>query len=129
MICSAGTGKLTGEPTFVDTYLATEKIQLNAIPQAPVLTLPEKSQVNLGDTVAFRWNPVKDKDDGKLTYQHCVWPAGEKPTFKHCRELDGAAEGTTVSGLKSGQAYFWKVVVDDGQGGTVESELRRFATK
>jgi len=120
---------VTGEPTFVNTYLATEKIQANSIPQAPVLTLPEKSQVNLGETVAFRWNLAKDKDNGKLTYQHCVWPASEKPTFKHCRELDGAAVGTTVSGLKAGQPYFWKVVVDDGQGGTVESELRRFATK
>jgi len=120
---------VTGEAGFADAYLASEKIQLNSIPQAPVLTLPEKSQVNLGETVAFNWKPSKDKDDGKLTYMHCIWPAREKPTFRHCKELESAAEGTTVSGLKSGEAYFWKVVVDDGQGGTVESELRRFAVK
>jgi hypothetical protein len=120
---------VTGEAGFANTYLATEKIQLNAIPEAPVLTLPDKSQVNLGETVAFNWKPVKDKDDGKLTYLHCIWLANEKPTFKHCKELGSAVEGTTVSGLKAGQAYFWKVVVDDGQGGTVESELRRFATR
>jgi hypothetical protein len=120
---------VTGEVGFADTYLATEKIQLNAIPEAPVLTLPDKSQVNLGETVAFGWKPVKDKDDGKLTYMHCIWLASEKPTFRHCKELGSSAEGTTVSGLKAGQAYFWKVIVDDGQGGTVESELRRFATR
>ena len=120
---------VTGEAGFAATYVATEKIQLNAIPDAPVLTLPEKSQVNLGETVAFNWKPARDRDDGKLTYMHCVWMPHEKPTFKHCKELGATAEGTTVSGLKSGQAYFWKVVVDDGQGGTVESELRRFATK
>jgi len=31
--------------------------------------------------------------------------------------------------LDPGKAYFWKVVVQDGQGGTSESEMRRFATK
>lgn len=31
----------------------------------------------------------------------------------------------TVSGLKPGEAYFWKVIVEDGKGGTVESETRR----
>ena len=31
--------------------------------------------------------------------------------------------------LDSGKAYFWKVVVEDGQGGTSESEMRRFATR
>ena len=31
----------------------------------------------------------------------------------------------TLSGLKPGEAYFWKVIVEDGKGGTVESETRR----
>jgi Divergent InlB B-repeat domain len=120
---------LTGDAVFAQTYVATERIQRNAIPGAPLLTLPQKSQVDLGDSVSFAWQPVKDKDNGKLTYQHCVWPAGDKQTFNHCKELGPQAESTVVAGLKSGQAYFWKVVVDDGQGGTVESETRRFATK
>jgi hypothetical protein len=33
---------------------------------------------------------------------------------------------SAVAGLESGKAYFWKVIVEDGQGGTNESELRRF---
>ena len=32
----------------------------------------------------------------------------------------------TVSELESGKAYFWKVIAEDGKGGTVESETRRF---
>jgi len=120
---------ITGDAGFAKTYLATERIQRNAIPTAPALVLPEKSQVGLSDSVAFAWKLVNDKDDGKLTYLHCVWPAGEKQTFRHCRELGAQAERTEVSGLKGAQPYFWKVVVDDGQGGTVESETRRFATK
>jgi hypothetical protein len=34
-----------------------------------------------------------------------------------------------VMGLESGKAYFWKVIVEDGQGGTNESEMRRFHVK
>lgn len=35
----------------------------------------------------------------------------------------------TVSELESGKAYFWKVIAEDGKGGTVESETRRFEIK
>jgi hypothetical protein len=35
----------------------------------------------------------------------------------------------TVSGLESGKAYYWKVIAEDGKGGTVESETRRFQIK
>jgi hypothetical protein len=31
----------------------------------------------------------------------------------------------TVTNLKPGEAYFWKVIVEDANGGTVESETRR----
>ncbi len=35
----------------------------------------------------------------------------------------------SVSGLKQGTAYYWKVVVDDNNDGTVESEVRSFTTQ
>ena len=35
----------------------------------------------------------------------------------------------TVSGLEPGKHYYWKVIAEDGKGGTVESETRRFTTK
>jgi hypothetical protein len=31
-----------------------------------------------------------------------------------------------ASTLQTGKAYYWKVIVEDGKGGTVESETRRF---
>ena len=46
--------------------------------------------------------------------------------FYFCRPRDMFR---SVSALQPGQAYYWKVVVDDGKGGTVESETRRFAVK
>lgn len=33
------------------------------------------------------------------------------------------------TGLKPGTSYYWKVIAQDGKGGTVSSELRRFAVK
>lgn len=35
----------------------------------------------------------------------------------------------TVSSLESGKAYYWKVIAEDGKGGTTESETRRFEIK
>jgi hypothetical protein len=35
----------------------------------------------------------------------------------------------TVSELESGKAYFWKVIAEDGKGGSTESETRRFTVK
>ncbi|HEY3028043.1 MAG TPA: hypothetical protein VGJ55_17980 [Pyrinomonadaceae bacterium] len=43
----------------------------------------------------------------------------------YCR---GSNASRTVQ-LQPGKAYFWKVIVEDGKGGTVESETRRFAVK
>jgi len=35
----------------------------------------------------------------------------------------------TVSGLAPGTPYFWKVVADDGKGGTSTSETRSYTTQ
>jgi hypothetical protein len=35
----------------------------------------------------------------------------------------------TVTELESGKAYYWKIIAEDGKGGTVESRTRRFETK
>jgi hypothetical protein len=43
----------------------------------------------------------------------------------YCR---GSNTSKTVQ-LQPGKAYFWKVIAEDGKGGTVESETRRFAVK
>jgi hypothetical protein len=87
---------------------------------------PEAFADDVGENVDFSWKRTSDKDQGKLTYMHCLWAQGEKLTASHCKDLDGAAESTTASGLKPGTFYYWKVVVDDSQGATVDSETRRF---
>jgi mono/diheme cytochrome c family protein len=125
---------VTGEPGFAETYVRTEKIQLNNMPAAPVLAFPENNKTGLGRELRFGWNPTKDVDAERLTYLQCVWEAGETFTVDHCRPLSSQEQSSgllsrTVSGLRSGKAYFWKVIVQDDNNGTVESETWRFATK
>jgi hypothetical protein len=116
---------VTGEPTFANTYIDNEKWLSNIAPTAPTLGYPDNNKVGLPSSFTFSWKPASDKDQDKLTYMHCVWAAGETPTFNHCVP----AESEITRKLESRKSYFWKVVVNDGRGGTTESETRRFATK
>lgn len=44
-------------------------------------------------------------------------------------QTSSAQLAKTVPGLESGKSYYWKVIAEDGKGGTVESETRRFTIK
>ncbi len=116
---------VTGEPTFANTYVENEKWLSNIKPTAPLLAYPGNNKTGLPADITFSWKPASDKDQDKLSYMHCVWAAGETPTFNHCVP----AESGITRKLDSRKSYFWKVVVNDGRGGTTESETRRFATK
>jgi preprotein translocase subunit YajC len=51
-------------------------------------------------------------------------------TFYIRRTSTGSeAISKTLSGLKPGKEYFWKVIAEDGKGGLSESETFRFKTK
>jgi len=45
------------------------------------------------------------------------------------KRTSSEALAKSVSGLQSGKSYYWKVIAEDGKGGTVESETRRFGIK
>lgn len=120
---------LTGDFQFADTYVAAETFHLNSRPKRVTLGKPEQFATDLGETVDFNWKRTTDKDDGRLTYMHCLWAQGEPFTQKHCKDMSGESESTSASGLVPGKFYYWRVVVDDGQGATVDSETRRFQVR
>lgn len=125
---------VTGEPKFAETYKRSEMIQRDRLPAAPVLAFPEDNKTGVGPEVSFGWKPSINKDSKRLTYLQCVWEAGTTFTFDDCQPLPAqkAGAGTmtrAVSGLRGGREYFWKVIVQDDNSGTVESETWRFATK
>jgi hypothetical protein len=121
--------RVTGEPAFAKAYLLTEEINRNRIPEAPVLEYPKNNERGSGEAMKFAWNLTKDPDGDVVTYRHCVWAAGEKPTFNDCDAATAERTSQTVAKFKSGQVYFWKVIAEDGKGGSVESETRRFTIK
>jgi hypothetical protein len=117
---------LMGDTKVAAIYLTTEKVEGNLRPKPVTLGRPEAFATDVRDSVDFSWTGTTDKDGGKLTYMHCLWPQGARFTLKYCSDLGSEAQGTTASGLTPGTFYYWKVIVDDGQGATVQSETRRF---
>jgi hypothetical protein len=101
-------------------------MELNARPERVELGKPVAFDTKVEPSVTFNWKRTSDKDDGKLTYMHCLWQQGKTLTMKMCTDLPESAESTTVHDLEPGQFYYWKVLVDDGQGATVASETRKF---
>jgi hypothetical protein len=125
--------RFTGEPSFANAYLVTEKLERNNRPIAPELLYPKNHETGVGIPTKFAWNKTVDKDGDPITYRHCLWAAGEIATFKDCEPApDPKSDQLTtraVTGLKSGQSYSWKVIAEDGKGGMTESETRRFTAK
>jgi len=127
---------VTADPGFAATYLATEQIERNATPLPPVLVFPEANQVEVSTQVSFSWQQAIDPEGDPLAYRLCVWDVDRAFTFADCQAASGenttwngeAAVDETVINLAPGRAYFWKVIADDGKGGSVESETRRFET-
>jgi Divergent InlB B-repeat domain len=124
---------VTGEIGFAKAYVEAEKIASNAPPVPFKLLEPNSNETLAGDIVNFNWYRSKDPDGDNVTYRHCMWLAGETPTFGDCEIVKDAFDkdilSQRVGALKSGKVYFWKVLAEDGNSGTTESETRRFTVK
>ena len=87
---------------------------------------------NSPKTLTFNWNKSSKPDGSAVTYRLCVWVSGERPTFKNCdapsnvAAFDDKTVSKVLSALEPGKDYLWKVIAEDGKGGSTESETRRF---
>lgn len=125
---------VTGHPGFAETYRRAERIARNARPTEPVLSFPANNQKDVDTFVTFAWKPSSDADGDSITYRHIVWPADRMPDDNQAipvgqRSAVGTTMSKTVFDLKRGQAYYWKVIAEDGKGGVSESVIRRFAVR
>lgn len=121
----------TAEPAFAKPYLTVEQLQLNNKPVPVELAYPKNNQTDVSEKTTFTWKPTVDKDGDKLSYRFCLWGSGQKLTFNQCFLLPEQQDiGNFVpSNLKVGEAYFWKVIAEDGKGGTTDSPTWRFKVK
>lgn len=97
---------VTGEPGFALSYLASERIEFNKPPSAPVLVTPEDQQTGLEKPVTFTWNSAFDQDNDSVSYRHCVWLKGESPDNNKCEVV---STGTTLTG--AGFSCTWWVLL------------------
>jgi hypothetical protein len=122
---------VTGEAGFAAVYLAGERIERHTPPEPPRLLSPEPFSLRVSAAPVFAWMPAEDEDRDPLTYQYCLWPVTERfHRARHCTDAnEGGKEYRVTRKLEERDAYYWKVIAEDGQGGTTESEIRRFETR
>lgn len=74
----------TGEASFAETYLVTERLARNTMPDRPILGLPADNSLELAQPVTFTWSTTTDRDGEKVRYRHCVWSADEFFDLNKC---------------------------------------------
>jgi hypothetical protein len=122
-----------GDPALARTYRLTEQTLRNVLTTAPAVVLPENDKADLAAPVTFTWQRASRSDGNPVTYMHCLWEAHTRHSFKDCAAIPSQSGtgnlSTTVTRLEPGRSYFWKVIAEDGKGGSIESETRRFTVK
>lgn len=74
----------TGEASFAEIYLLTEKIATAPQPPQPVLVAPADSAVVAAKGAEFSWKEGKSATGGALHHRLCLWRAGETYDFNKC---------------------------------------------
>lgn len=121
--------RLTGEPAFAQIYALTEKIVKNSPPTPPVLNSPLDDAKGLRRSIEFRWKASVDAEKDPIQYRLHVWPVDELPNNNDAvlvRRSTSSDQSKVLTQLVPGQAYFWKIIAEDGKGWSQESETWRF---
>ena len=125
---------VAAEPGFATVYQAAEQAQRKAFNVAPAIVAPTHDETDVGTPVTSIWNAVSSSRGLPVSYMHCLWDADKKRFgFQVCAPVsDKTTAGTvstTVDRLQSGKSYLWKVIAEDGHGGSITSETRRLTAK
>jgi hypothetical protein len=115
----------TGDPIFANTFVESEKIEANNKPGIVGLVSPRDMAI-ASATMSFNWEGTFDKDQDTVLYRHCVWSVNTDFTFQTCGEPTRELARTVA--LRRGD-YLWKVIAEDGKGGSTESVTRRVTAR
>lgn len=116
----------TGDPIFANTFAESEKVEANNAPGTPGLVFPRDMAV-ASATTTFQWESTFDKDQDPVLYRHCVWSVDDDFTFETCSKPTREPAWTVT--LEPGRDFLWKVIAEDGKGGSTESVTWRVTVK
>ncbi len=124
----------TGEAGFAKAYQSSNAIRLHRPPGVPVLAIGQNRLVNAAPRLT--WTKARPQPNTTLTYKLYVWPVYDPPNEDNFIRItadeanrDPRTITKALADLKPGQSYYWKIVVDDGKGGTSESLTEKFKVK
>lgn len=114
----AGDGPITTAASI--RCIKAEGGNYNQAPTTPALNFPF-NQADVSLPFTLQWSST-DPDNDPLIYDLFL-STNSNPDLL----VNGISENTyEVTNLTAGQTYFWKVIVNDGQGHQVESEIHQF---
>jgi len=101
----------------------------NSLPSAAKLTTPVNEAKDMEVKPAFNWEKSLDPDNDMVKYD--LYVSETKEFIADDKVAKGISENTFTlkTALKPHTEYFWKVVADDDNGGSAESEVWSFTTK
>ncbi|MEM7480967.1 MAG: hypothetical protein AAF481_07310 [Acidobacteriota bacterium] len=100
----------TGEVSFAETYLETERLALLPTPTPPRLATPADLAVVPAADVRFAWNTAEAPDGGPLTYRHCVWSGEELYDLNRCVVI-GSTGTPSWRSPSFGPGYCWIAII------------------
>ena len=117
---------MTGHAGFAETYLRRSRSSSMCRRRCRFLML-RSEHGGFSTRGGLSWRQVADPDGDPVTYRYAY---GFRTTIRPFSIAPApiAAETKTVSSAPrwTGPDYLWKVIAEDGKGGSTESETRRF---
>ncbi|MBO8161623.1 MAG: hypothetical protein H0Z24_08310 [Thermosipho sp. (in: Bacteria)] len=96
----------------------------NSLPKFDEQFYPKNGEKNVSTSVSIRWN-ARD-DDNDVLYFDIYY--GLEPNKMELIVEDYLEDSFTLTNLKVGSKYYWKVIAKDNKSGTVESQVFSFET-
>jgi|GEM_PF-4150297 len=97
----------------------------NEAPLAPVIDSPVSGAIVGSSTITLQWQPSIDSDNSDEDIKYEVHMSTDSNQLEKAATVLQATS-YTVSDLAENTPYYWKVIADDGEGGTASTGVQSF---
>lgn len=103
-----------------------DEVVKKILPTKPELVYPVNGAELMKPELNLLWNASTDPEGGEVLYD--VYYSTSEEFTEEDAEVDFKGTKITLSNLKLGTKYFWKVVAKKADGGVIESDVFNFTT-